>query len=497
MSVGDEQQPLSRRERRRMEMDEAGMTHQESPAGDGSGSSAQAESSAGPEVEISPFDADGRPRTRREIRELREQMLAAMADDAAAADQAGAEAEPQQASGESHTQPDAGDDADLAATQAFSLADLEEAQAARAPEGAASDESAESTPPQSRAEEGSFEAFLARAMADEQQAEAEPDVTEPLTETPHDAPAPFSADDAVPSNETAQSGFDAEAVNDGQAASVLEQDFEAEEQAFAEALQADTADRDAPSPVESFESFESFAPVSSAEVAEDTPPVTQSAPDYSFGDDFPGDLEAETSGPSDNADLSEEKPAPVEYSFPDIVPLGEGASVFDDPATRTLDMQGKAAEGSDADFDDLISSAVAEESGSTSTNTSALILPNMPQTGDLSGPIGETGELFVTGSIELPRSLSETGGHSALHDSVEQDSFEDLGFDFGAPVANTGTTPVAASRAVSARTMPGPVVTEAKKEANKLPVILMTTGGVLLLGIVGIAVWGVATGVFG
>ena len=46
----------------------------------------------------------------------------------------------------------------------------------------------------------------------------------------------------------------------------------------------------------------------------------------------------------------------------------------------------------------------------------------MPEdTGGLTGPLGGTGELYVTGSLKLPKSLGETGGHSSLHDSIEFD----------------------------------------------------------------------------
>ena len=183
------------------------------------------------------------------------------------------------------------------------------------------------------------------------------------------------------------------------------------------------------------------------------------------------------------------------YSFPDIAPLDEAHSIFDDPALRVMGAQGKVQADGGRDFDDLITRAVAQEGAASTTNTSALILPSMPETEGLAGPIGETGELFVTGSFELPKSLSETGGHATLHDSVDADPLDDLGFVETTPTGMMA--PVSASRAISARSEQGPLVTEATKDKSKIPVVLIATGGVLVLGAAGLIVWAATSGLFG
>ena len=99
MSESDEGRPLSRRERRLREMAEAGMlSAEETPV----------EEPRAPvsldEPEISPLNPDGTPRSRRELRELREQALAERRQ----AEEA---------------------EFDLEKTQAFSLEDIEEATA--------------------------------------------------------------------------------------------------------------------------------------------------------------------------------------------------------------------------------------------------------------------------------------------------------------------------------------------------------------------------------
>jgi len=197
----------------------------------------------------------------------------------------------------------------------------------------------------------------------------------------------------------------------------------------------------------------------------------------------------------DPAAGDDESPA---YSFPDIAPLDEGGSVFDDPAVRLAGAQAvddaESAEG--GEFDDLISRAVAQEGAASPTNASALILPDMGRTGGISGPIGETGELFITGSIELPKSLGETGGHSALLDSVQGDADEFALGEAPSPGDTGIIAPVSAARAVSARSTAASVVTGPEKEKRRLPIALIATGGGLLIVIAGLAIWAASTGFF-
>ncbi|QIM18374.1 hypothetical protein G7066_06425 [Leucobacter coleopterorum] len=201
-----------------------------------------------------------------------------------------------------------------------------------------------------------------------------------------------------------------------------------------------------------------------------------------------------TSDPEPAADTN----STAAYSFPDIQPPEEWRSVFDDPTSRTTPMPGKRNEGS-GDFDDLISRAVAQEGAAGTSNTSALILPAMPDdTGGLKGPLGGTGELYLTGSIELPKSLGETGGHSALHDSIEMDPIIGAEVPESQITADQGPAPVAARHAVSARVVSGaPVVAKPTKEHSKLPLVLALTGGGLLVVVVGFGVWGATNGMFG
>ncbi len=444
MSESDEGRPLSRRERRLREMAEAGMLSAEEAPVEEPRAAVSLD-----EPEISPLNPDGTPRSRRELRELREQALAERRQ----AEEA---------------------EFDLEKTQAFSLEDIEEATATGGAEevlgvdeGLRADEG-----PGAEAVEAEF------AVVDggpggpctvEAEIIAEGATTESLAEDAADDAdlEELLGDLAAPETEALDLDLDLESVESDGGADAAVTGLADDEAVSAEAEFAEARE----------ETVETEEPETEHPGAErhDDPASEAREPDAAAGEQH-GDALGE--------------PA---YSFPDITPLDEGGSVFDDPAVR---VSGTApAQG--GDFDDLISRAVAQEGAASPTNASALILPDMGHTGQLSGPLGETGELFITGSIELPKSLGETGGHSALLDSVQGDPDE---FALGeAPASNRDSGIIArvwAARAVRARSTAASVVAAPEKEKSRLPIALIATGGGLLVVIAGLGIWAAATGFF-
>ena len=374
--------PLTRRERRLREMGQGESAQAQEPVQQSAAEPvAQAPAAAASEGDpvISPFNADGSPRSRREMRMLREQALAAREEAAPAAQKSVFEAP---AKTEQPDEVDAGLEAvELEATQPLSLEDLQE---------------------------------FARAEAAEQ------------------------------------------------------------EPAGADAAEYETAED---------------------VVEDDVVEAVAVEPEGSEPEPSEDDVRAE------DAEAGADDAAPKKsYSFPDIAPLEDSFSVFDDPAIRQATPSTEVSTGA-GDFDDLISRAVAQEGAASTTNTSALILPNLPDTGELSGPIGETGELFITGSIELPKSLGETGGHAPLHDSVEADPLGELGFDDldldSMPTTDGSISPVSATRAVSAMSAGDAIVAQETKEKSKLPLVLILTGGGLVVAVGALLIWGASAGMFG
>ena len=88
--------------------------------------------------------------------------------------------------------------------------------------------------------------------------------------------------------------------------------------------------------------------------------------------------------------------------------------------------------------------APAQEVGVGTDTAHALILPVAPST-DLAGPVGQSGEVILTGNIDLPRYVSE----KAL--TSENDFGEDFS-DFEVGETESFTAPVRATDAVSTRT---------------------------------------------
>jgi hypothetical protein len=141
-------------------------------------------------------------------------------------------------------------------------------------------------------------------------------------------------------------------------------------------------------------------------------------------------------------------------------------------------------------FDQIITRSVGTSGSATTTN--ALILPSLP-VGDATGPLTSTGEILVTGSIDLPRGLGSTGAHPDRIDSSDIDRL----LDGEENEFNTSeVAPVRASRAISTHTSTRGVITPPKKRGTRLPVILSITAAVLAVGVIGLLVAAYVLNVF-
>ncbi len=142
-------------------------------------------------------------------------------------------------------------------------------------------------------------------------------------------------------------------------------------------------------------------------------------------------------------------------------------------------------------FDQIISRSVVSSGAATTTN--ALILPVVPSAPDATGPLTSTGEILVTGSIDLPRGLGSTGQHPDRYDTSDMDRmFEQDENEFN----TSDVAPIRASRAVSTHTSTRGVITPPKKRGGRLPVVLSITAAVLAIGVIGLLVAGYILKVF-
>ena len=185
-------------------------------------------------------------------------------------------------------------------------------------------------------------------------------------------------------------------------------------------------------------------------------------------------IDTEESAPVSSSPRSAE--AAPSAAAPDTTPL---APQFQSAADRSR----LSSEALPSSFDDLLSMRNAAAANSIST-TSALVLPNVPGSGDVGTALDETGEVIITGSIDLPASFGSLGAPASGLESNDLDSLlERSEVETGSDVA-----PVSASRAISTNTSSTSLIAPPKRARANAPVVLAVTAAVLALGVAGLLV---------
>ena len=179
---------------------------------------------------------------------------------------------------------------------------------------------------------------------------------------------------------------------------------------------------------------------SPAKDAPPTPVVESPAP--VTGDDVDDVLEAPAIPPKPVSREAEEEfswQAPLEVDdSADVEEVVEEHSAIVEPVRPLPPVFGTAPTGRDTP------TASSRTVSAATPATNALILPVAPSI-DVTGPMGDTGEIIVTGNIPLPRLVAETGVTGALDIDSDDDFIE----------ADSGpyTAPISASMAVSSRSL--------------------------------------------
>ena len=204
----------------------------------------------------------------------------------------------------------------------------------------------------------------------------------------------------------------------------------------------------------------------------------------------PFDIEPLYAAPSAPEAAAPEAPEAVE-TFPQTPPSAIGAPadpVFLEPekapSRRPTGHWSVQAESTDDDlpFENTLSRTVG--TGTSAITTSALVLPSVPQASDLTRPLNSTGEILVTGSIDLPRSLGSTGAHPHR---VDNSDYEDDPLD--SQVSSPDSAPVRAIRAVSTHTSTRGVIESKRPQSNRLLTGIIIAASVLVVGVVGLLVF--------
>jgi hypothetical protein len=141
---------------------------------------------------------------------------------------------------------------------------------------------------------------------------------------------------------------------------------------------------------------------------------------------------------------------------------------------------------------ELPENTISRTIGSGTSATNALVLPSAPQGADIRGPLTSTGEIMLTGSIDLPRTLAATG---------QTDRFDNGGIDAlfdlsDAEVITTDSSPVRAIRAVSTHTSGHGVTHTQKPKGNRALTGLLIAASSLAVLVAGLFVAVFAFGLF-
>jgi hypothetical protein len=145
-----------------------------------------------------------------------------------------------------------------------------------------------------------------------------------------------------------------------------------------------------------------------------------------------------------------------------------------------------AIEDDELPYENTLSRTVGP--GTSAITTSALVLPSVPQPDLILNSLTSTGEIIVTGTIDLPRSLGSTGAHPSR---VDNSDFEDDPLD--SQVAAPDSAPIRAIRAISTNTSTRGVIEAKRPQGNRLLTVVIITASVLCVGLVGLLVYAIAT----
>jgi len=130
------------------------------------------------------------------------------------------------------------------------------------------------------------------------------------------------------------------------------------------------------------------------------------------------------------------------------------------------------------DAGDEYDTTINRRVGSGLSATSALVLPTVPPGSDIRGPLTRTGEVMLTGSIDLPRDLGSTG----VSDRYDHGGIDSLFDANDHEIIATDSAPVRAVTAVSTHNSGHPVThTQKPKGTRALTALLISASGLAIV----------------
>jgi hypothetical protein len=140
--------------------------------------------------------------------------------------------------------------------------------------------------------------------------------------------------------------------------------------------------------------------------------------------------------------------------------------------------------------DEFVETTINRSVGPGATTTSALVLPSIPEA-NISGPLAGSGEIILTGSIELPQTFSAAAASARL----EHSSIDRLFESHDAEVVSTESSPVSAINAVSTQTGSG-LGQPPKQQGTKALTALIIAAASMGVVVIGLLVTALALNVF-
>ena len=140
--------------------------------------------------------------------------------------------------------------------------------------------------------------------------------------------------------------------------------------------------------------------------------------------------------------------------------------------------------------DEFVETTVNRTVGSGATATSSLLLPSIPE-GNISGPLNGSGEILLTGSIDLPQTFSATGASARL----EHVGIDKLFESHDAEIVSTESAPVSAVNAISTQSGSG-LGAAPKQQGTKALTALVIAAASMGVVVIGLLVTALALNVF-
>lgn len=136
------------------------------------------------------------------------------------------------------------------------------------------------------------------------------------------------------------------------------------------------------------------------------------------------------------------------------------------------------------DAGDEFDTTVNRRISSGSAATSALVLPTVPPGSDIRGPLTRTGEVMLTGSIDLPRDLASMG----VSDRYDHGGIDSLFDATDHEIITTDSAPVRAVTAVSTHSSGHPVTHTHKPKGTRALTALVISAAAMAVVVAGLLI---------